>query len=143
MKRWRLCRVVPGAVGLLISMSSAAQAPTPPTVVTRHSFEPTMMRAEPYLDQLDDMPRFEPYSCYRARRCSLQDLYYFADRPNRLTRLAPEAQEESVGLQSSMPYTWVFIPVTPEKNILPKYRSASQVRDEYRSIGTPLYEPKR
>jgi hypothetical protein len=141
MKLCQLRAVVPGAVGLLISMSCAAQGPMASTSVTRHSFEPTMVRVDPYPDEMYALPRVEPYSCYRARRCSVYDLYYFADRPNRLTRLAPEAPTESAAWQDSIAYMWVFVPVTPEKNILPKYRTASQVRDEYRAVGTPIDGP--
>ena len=42
-----------------------------------------------------------------------------------LTRLAPEAHRNVV--PPSIHYLWVFVPVTPEENILPKYRTASQV----------------
>ena len=82
-----------------------------------------------------------PYSCYRIGRCSAYDLYYFRDRPNRLTRLAPEAPAESVESPPSIHYQWFFVPVTPEENILPKYRTASQVRDEYRAVGRPIDGP--
>src|SRR5262245_18863299 len=111
-------------------MSVAAQSPlssNQPAFVTTPSFEPTMMQVVPYPDEAPAVP----YSCYRIGRCSLRDLYYFAGRPNRLTRLAPQAPAES-DQPPSIQYQWFFAPVTPEENILPKYRAASQVRDEYR-----------
>ena len=136
-KRARLGGVVLGAVGMLLSMSVAAQesiASDWPAFVTGPSFEPTMMRVDPYPDEMYAVP----YSCYRVRRCSASDLYYFADRPNRLTRLAAEAPPESIAWQDSVPYIWVFAPVTPAENILPRYRRTSQVRDEYRAVGRPI-----
>ena len=86
----------------------------------------------PYVDETDAVP----YSCYRFRRCSAYDLYYFRDRPNRLARLAPEPPTEGAELLPSI--AWVFVPVTPEENILPSYRAASQIRDEYRTVGKPI-----
>ena len=139
--------VVPGAVGMLLSMSAAAQGPNAsdqPASVTDPSMEPTMMRVVPYPDEMYTLPGVAPavpYSCYRVGRCSANDLYRFRDRPNRLTRLAPQAPPESVALSPSIHYLWVFVPVTPAENILPKYRTASQVRDEYRAVGTPIDGP--
>jgi len=136
--------VIPTVAGMLLSMSVAAQgsiAPDRPVFIPRPSFEPTMMRLDPYADETDALPGLEPYSCYRVRRCSAHDLYYFADRPNRLTRLAAEAPPQTVAWQDSVPYVWVFAPVTPEENILPSLRRTSQVRDEYRAVGTPIDDP--
>jgi len=136
--------VIPTGVGMLLSMSVAAQgsiAPDRPVFIPRPSFEPTMMRLDPYADETDALPGLEPYSCYRVRRCSAHDLYYFADRPNRLTRLAAEAPPQTVAGQDSVPYVWVFAPVTPEENILPSLRRTSQVRDEYRAVGRPIDDP--
>jgi hypothetical protein len=133
-----------GVAGVL-SSSPAAQGETaiihPPLAVAR-SFEPTMMRVVPYPDDSYALPAVEPYSCYRFRRCSVYDLYYHGDRPNWLTRLAPQPPAESVEPPASTQYQWFFVPVTPEKNILPKYWTASQVRDEYRAVGRPLEEPE-
>jgi hypothetical protein len=129
------------AAGVLLS-SPAAQGETAiiqPPLAVAPSFEPTM-RVIPYPDDRYALPAVEPYSCYRFRRCSDYDLYHYADRPNWLTRLAPEAPAESVELPTPTQYQWFFVPVTPEQNILPKYRTASQVRDEYRAVGRPLEE---
>jgi len=142
LRQFRL--VIPTVAGMLLSMSVAAQgsiAPDRPVFIPRPSFEPTMMRLDPYADETDALPGLEPYSCYRVRRCSAHDLYYFADRPNRLTRLAAEAPLQTVAWQDSVPYVWVFAPVTPEGNILPSLRRTSQVRDEYRAVGTPIDDP--
>jgi len=137
--------VVSGAVGVLFSMSAAAQGPSgsdPPASVTGPSTEPTMIRVVPHPDAMSTLHGTAPAapypSCYRFGRCSAYDLYRFRDRPNRLTRLAPEAPTESIALPSSIHYLWFFVPVTPEENILPKYQSASQVRDEYRADGKPI-----
>jgi hypothetical protein len=130
-----------GAVGMLLSMSAAAQGPIAsdqPVSVTGASTEPTMMRVVPYPDEMYMLPGDAPASCYRIGRCSAYDLYRFRDRPNRLTRLAPEAPPESVARPPSIHYLWFLVPVTPEENILPKYRTASQVRDEYRAVGRPI-----
>ena len=138
--------VVPGAVGMLLSISAAAQGPIAsdqPASVTGPPIEPTMMRVVPYPDEMYTMPGVEPAvpSCYRIGRCSAYDLYRFKDRPNRLTRLAPEAPPEGVARPPSIHYLWFLVPVTPEENILPKYRTASQVRDEYRAVGRPIDGP--
>ncbi len=100
-----------------------------------------MMRVVPYPDEMYPLPGVAPavpFSCYRIGRCSAYDLYRFRDRPNRLTRLAPETPTESDAVPPSVHYVWFFAPVTPEENILPKYRTASQVRDEYRAAGRPI-----
>jgi hypothetical protein len=139
--------VVPVTVGILLSMSAAAQGPIAsdqPPSVTGPFMAPTMMRVVPYPDDMYTSPGVAPevpYSCYRIGRCSAYDLYRFRDRPNRLTRLAPEAPTESDALPTSIHYQWFFVPVTPEENILPKYRTASQVRIEYRAVGTPIDRP--
>jgi hypothetical protein len=139
--------IVRGAVGMLLSMGAAAQGPIAsdrPAFVTRPYMEPTMMRVVPYPDETYALPGVAPavpYSCYRIGRCSAYDLYRFRDRPNWLTRLAPEAPTESDALPPSIRYRWFFVPVTPEENILPKYRAASQVRDEYRAASRPIDRP--
>ncbi len=128
-------------------MSAAAQesiASDRPAFVTGPYLAPTMMRVVPYPDEMHTLPGDAPavpYSCYRIGRCSEYDLYRFRDRPNRLTRLAPEAPAEGDALPPSIHYLWFFVPVTPEENILPKYRTASQVRDEYRAVGMPIDGP--
>jgi hypothetical protein len=103
------------------------------------------MRIVPYPDEKytpSGVAPAVPYaSCYRVGRCSADDLYRFRDRPNRLTRLAPEAPPETVTWPASVQYIWFFVPVTPEEDILPKYRTASQVRDEYRAVGRPIDGP--
>jgi hypothetical protein len=138
--------ILPGAVGVLLSMLAAAQgliASDQPTSVTRPPVEPTMMRVVPNPDEMyppSGVPPAVP-SCYRIGRCSANDLSRFRDRPNRLARLAPEAPPESFGRAAPVPYMWFLVPVTPEENILPKYRTASQVRDEYRAVGRPIYGP--
>ena len=99
-----------------------------------------MMRVVPYADEAHMVPWDTP-ACYRIGRCSAYDLYRFRDRPNRLTRLAPEAPPRGGARRPSIDYLWVLVPVTPEENILPKYRAASQVRDQYRAVGTPIDEP--
>ena len=138
---------VPVAVGMLLSMSAAAQGPIAsdqPASSTGPFMEPTMMRVVPYPDEMYPLPGVAPavpYSCYRIGRCSAYDLYRFRDRPNRLTRLAPEAPPETAALPPSIHYLWVFVPITPEENILPKYQTASQVRDEYRAVGRRIDGP--
>jgi hypothetical protein len=138
--------ILPGVVGVLLSMSAAAQgliASDQPTPVTGPPVEPTMMRVVPYPDEMYKLSGVAPAvpSCYRVGRCSANDLYRFRDRPNRLTRLAPEAPPESVAWPASVRYMWFLVPVTLEENILPKYRTASQVRDEYRAVGRPIDGP--
>src|SRR5688572_5503158 len=76
-----------GAVGMLLSMSVAAQGPIasdPPASVTGPSIEPTARRVVPYADEMPGVAPAVPYSCYRVGRCSAYDLYRFRDRPNRL-----------------------------------------------------------
>src|SRR4029453_2969627 len=138
--------VVPGAVGMLLSMSAAAQgliASDQPASVTGPPMEPTMMRGVPYPDEIYTVSGVAPVvpyaSCYRVGRCSAYDLYRFRDRPNRLTRLAPEAPPESVA--AWIPYRWFLVPATREEDILPQYRAAGQVRDEYRDVGRPIDNP--
>ena len=140
--------ILPGAVGVLLAMSAAAQgliASDQPTSVTGPPVEPTMMLVVPYPDEmytLSGVAAAVPYaSCYRIGRCSANDLYRFRDRPNRLTRLAPEAPPGSAAWPASVRYMWLLVPVTSEENILPKYRTASQVRDEYRAVGRPIDGP--
>ena len=99
-----------------------------------------MMRVVPYGDEMHILLGDAPASCYRIGRCSAYDLYLFRDRPNRLTRLAPQAPPEG-GARLAIHYSWVLVPVTPEENILPKYRTASQVRDEYGAVGRPIDGP--
>ena len=136
-----ICAAVSGAVGVLLLMSAAAQgpiAPDQPNSSTGPFMQPTMMRVVPYPDEMYPLPGVVhevPYSCYRIGRCSAYDLYRFRDRPNRLTRLAPEAPSETGASPPSIHYQWVFVPITPEENILPKYQTKSQVRDEYRAVG--------
>jgi hypothetical protein len=139
--------IVLGAVGVLLSMLAAGQelsAFDQPTFSTPPPVEPMMMPV-PYADEMSPVFRAStglPYaSCYRMGRCSANDLYRFRDRPNRLTRLAPEAPPESVAWPGAVRYTWFLVPVTPEENILPKYRTASQVRDEYRAVSRSIDAP--
>jgi len=134
--------VVTHAMGVMLSMSAAAQgviASDQPTPVIDASMEPTMMRVIAYPDEMYTAP--EVPSCYRVGRCSAYDLYRFRDRPNRLTRLAPQAPPEGVMRSPSIEYLWILAPATPEENILPKYRTASKVRDEYRAFGKPIDGP--
>jgi hypothetical protein len=139
---------LPSALGVLLSMSAAAQGLTAsdkPASVAGPPLGPTMMRVVPYSAEIyavTDVGPALPYaSCYRIGRCSAYALYRFRDRPNRLTRLAPEAPPESVAGPASIPYLWFLVPVTPEENILPQYRAASQVRDEYRAVSRPIDGP--
>lgn len=139
--------IVPGAVGILLSMLATGQglsALDQPTFSTAPPVEPMMMPV-PYADETFPVFRAAPAlpyaSCYRVGRCSANDLYRFRDRPNRLTRLAPEAPPESVAWPGAVRYTWFLVPVTPEENILPKYRTASQVRDEYRAVSRSIDGP--
>jgi hypothetical protein len=124
--------LLPGAVGMLISMSVAAQGAVSsdePTSRTGPPIEPTMMRVVRYPEEINTLP-----GCFRVGRCSAFDLFRFRDRPNWLTRLAPEVPAEPPSVQ----YVWSLAPVTPVENILPKYRSTSLVRDEYRAVGEAL-----
>jgi hypothetical protein len=137
---------LPGAFGVLFSMAATAQgliASDQPASAAGPPIGPTMMQLVPYPYGMYALPDVGPAvpSCYRIGRCSADDLYRFRDRPNRLTRLAPEAPPESVAEAASIPYRWFFVPATPEENILPQYRAASQVRDEYRAVGRPIDSP--
>ncbi len=138
---------LPGAFGLLLSMAATAQGPIAsdqPASEAGPPLGPTMMHVVPYPYGMHALPDVAPEvpSCYRIGRCSAYDLYRFRDRPNRLTRLAPEAPPESVAEAASIPYRWFLVPATPEENILPQYRAASQVRDEYRAVGRPIDSPE-
>jgi hypothetical protein len=137
---------LPGAFGVLLSMAATAQGLIASDQLVSEAGPPiglTMMQFVPYpygMYAPPDVGSAVP-SCYRFGRCSADDLYRFRDRPNRLTRLAPEAPPESVAEAAWIPYRWFFVPVTPEENILPPYRAASQVRDEYRAVGRPIDSP--
>jgi len=104
-----------------------------------------MMQPVPYPREgitLAEIARGVPYaSCYRIGRCSALDLYRFRNRPNRLTRLAPQAPSDAVEGNGWNPYRWVLVPITPDENILPDYRDAGQVRAEYRTVGMPIKDP--
>ena len=132
-----------GVVGMLLSTAAAAQgsAPSdPPSHTVPRTMAPTMMRIVPYPDEIDGA-EVTHASCYRIGRCSAYDLFRFRDRPNRLTRLAPEAPADAGAADGPVSYAWFFVPVTPEENILPKYRAASQVRDEHRAVSRPIDRP--
>jgi len=136
----------PGAFGVLLSMAATAQGLIASDQLVSEAGPPiglTMMQVAPYHYGMYALPDVGPAvpSCYRIGRCSADDLYRFRDRPNWLTRLAPEAPPESVAEAASIPYRWFFVPVTPEENILPQYRAASQVRDEFRAVGRPIDSP--
>jgi hypothetical protein len=136
-----------GAFGVLLSTSAAAQAPAAsdqPEPGYGPPLGPTMMQlVPPYEPPVPhEVAPGVPYaSCYRIGRCSVLDLYRFRDRPNRLTRLAPEPPPDTVAGPAWIPYQWFLVPITPEQNIRPQYRAASQVRDEYRDVGRPIDEP--
>jgi hypothetical protein len=124
---------------VLLTVSAMAREPIAPAEAgstAGRAMELTMM---PVVRYADDTYEF-PYSCYRLGRCSAYDLYQFRDRPNRLTRLAPAAPAQSDEQLSPIDYAWFFVQVTPEENILPKYRAASQVRDEHRAVSRPFAE---
>jgi len=132
--------ILASALGLL-SLAAVAQGPVgldqpayefgPPPVTTT-------MQIAPYSHRIVSMPDVVAVpACYRMGRCSAHDLYRFRDRPDRLTRLAPEAPGEA----DSFEYEWILLPVTPEENIHPKYRTASQVRDEFHAVGRPIDTP--
>lgn len=132
--------VIHVAVASVLSLAASAQESL--TLERPGSFadartEPTLIQVAPYLDETHALPADAPASCYRIGRCSAYDLWRFRDRPNRLTRLAPEAPDA----RPPSIYLWYLVPVTPEENILPKYRSASQIRDEYRALGAPIDAP--
>jgi len=74
-------------------------------------------------------------SCYRAGRCTLEDLYALGGRPNRLDRLAPTAPDPPyAGRAFERPAN---VPPTAENEIQPQYRGASVPRDEFKDSGTP------
>jgi len=138
------------AVGLLmlVSMSAISQGPVASDPMATASNPPlalTMLQVVPYPHEnitLREIAPGVPYaSCYRVGRCSLLDLYRFKDRPNRLTRLAPEAPSETGGGNGGNSYHWVLVPTTPDENVLPRYLGAGQVRAEYRSVGMPIDKP--
>ena len=95
-------------------MAAGAQrplAPDPPDSSPGPFMRPAMMRVVPYADEMHASPAVEAevsYSCYRIGRCSACHLYRFRDRPNRLTRLAPEAPPETVEPSPSIQYLWVL-----------------------------------
>jgi len=127
-----VCAIVPGMVGMLISMSAFTQggiSSEEPASRFGPPVEPTMIRVVRYPDEMYTLP-----ACYRIGRCSAYDLYRFRDRPNWLTRLAPEAPADA----PSIHYVWYLAPITPTENILPKYRAASLVRDEFNAVGEAL-----
>jgi len=121
-----------GFVAMIISMSAASQgaiSPEEPAFGIGPPVAPTMVRVVRYPEEVNILP-----GCYRIGRCSAYDLYRFRDRPNWLTRLAPEAPAEPPQVH----YVWYLVPVTPAENILPKYRTTGLVRDEYRVVGEAL-----
>ena len=137
---------LPGAFAVLLSTAVTAQgllASDQPASEAGPPIGTTMMQVVPYPYGKYALPDVAPAvpSCYRIGRCSAYDLYRFRDRPNRLTRLAPEAPRESVAEAAWTPYGWFLVPVTLEENIRPEYRAASQVRDEYRAVGSPIDGP--
>ncbi len=104
-----------------------------------------MMQLVSYPNEGNILPEVAPgvpyASCYRIGRCSALDLYRFRDRPNRLTRLAPETPSDTVARTGWNPYRWVLVPITPDENILPRYRGTGQVRAEYGTVGMPIESP--
>jgi hypothetical protein len=137
---------LPGALGVLLSTAVTAQGLIASDQSAYEASPPigtTMMQVVPYPYGMYALPDAEPAvpSCYRIGRCSAHDLYRFRDRPNWLTRLAPEAPRERVAEVVWIPYRWFLVPPTPEENILPRYRAASQVRDEYRAVSRPIDGP--
>jgi len=133
------------ALGLLFSVSVAAEEPGASAPYQTFPIGSTVMWVVTYPDDMYISPGTAydiPYaSCYRIGRCSAYDLYRFRDRPNRLTRLAPEAPHESGAWPAPITYRWALIIATPEENIVPEYRTASQVRDEYVGVGKPIRGP--
>jgi hypothetical protein len=138
------------AVWLLMLLSTSAMsegsvASDPLATASDSPVGPAMMQSVPYLHEDISLPEIAPgvpyASCYRIGRCSALDLYRFRARPNRLTRLAPEAPSNTVSGNGWSPYGWVLIPITPDENILPRYRDAGQVRAEYRNVGMPIDNP--
>jgi hypothetical protein len=134
MKLQQVAVVVSAIVGMLSTTSATAQEPIASGQPASAAGLPMMGLTMVPIARYPDETYAFAYSCYRIGRCSAYDLYRFRDRPNRLTRLAPAAPAVSDGLPSSIDYVWVFVPVTTEENILPEYRAASQVRDEFRAV---------
>jgi hypothetical protein len=138
----RVSAVLFGVVGVLFSVSVAAQEAGASAPYQAFPIGSTAMWIVTYPDDMYVSPGAAsdvPYaSCYRIGRCSAYDLYRFRDRPNRLTRLAPEAPHESGAWPAPITYRWALVLATPEENIVPEYRTASQVRDEYLGVGRPI-----
>jgi hypothetical protein len=77
-------------------------------------------------------------SCYRFGRCSLRDVEFFRDRPHRLDRLAPTAPKGASAPSGHPDLVFPgYAPPTPEANIQPEYRGASQPREEFSGSGQP------
>ena len=130
-----------GVVGTVFSISAGAQgpsAPESPVFLTGGQSQPTLIRVVPNPDEINTLTRESFPSCYRVGRCSAYDLHRFRDRPNRLTRLAPEPPAGTGAQLPPIHYEWVLAPITPEQNIVSRYRNASQIRDEYRAVGVPV-----
>lgn len=133
---------------MLLSMSAMSQGPVasnPMAAASSPALGLTMKQLVRYPHEDIALPEIAPgvayASCYRIGRCSLLDLYRFRDRPNRLTRLAPEAPSDTNAGNGWNSYQWVLVPITPEENVLPRYRGAGQVRAEYRTVGMPIDNP--
>jgi hypothetical protein len=127
------------------AMSQGPVAFDPLATATDSPVGLTMMQPVPYPREGISPPEIAPgvpyASCYRIGRCSALDLYRFRDRPNRLTRLAPQAPSDTVERNGWNSYRWVLVPITPDENIQPGYRDAGQVRAEYRTVGMPIDDP--
>jgi hypothetical protein len=131
------------ALGVLLSTAATAQGLIPTDQQasgTGPLIEPTIMQVVSHPYGMYALPEVESAvpSCYRIGRCSANDLYRFRDRPNRLSRLAPEAPPAIVPEPAWVSYRWSLVPATPEENILPPYRASSLVRDEYRAVSRPI-----
>ena len=133
---------------MLLAMSAMSQEPVASDPLDTASDFPigfTMIQLVPYPHEGITLPEIAPgvpyASCYRIGRCSLLDLYRFRVRPNRLTRLAPEAPSDSGAENAWNSYRWVLVAITPDEDILPPYRGAGQVRPEYRTVGMPIDNP--
>jgi len=126
--------VVGGAVGYGYWMAPLPVVPLP--VVPLYSY------AFPYGGYFFPDPlRFEDGlpSCYRYGRCSLRDIEFFRDRPHRLERLAPAPPSANPAVDYGAPlWGFGYVPPTPEENIQPEYRGASQPRAEFERSGQPL-----
>ena len=128
---------------ILLSTSGTSQGivATDPLVASDFPLGRTMMQPVPYPNEVNMMSEVttDVPSCYRIGRCSAFDLYRFRDRPNRLTRLAPAAPPDTIALTGwIIPHRWVPVPITPDANILPRYRGTGQVRAEYGTVGMPI-----